>query len=297
LASTRDERWGAGPVSTPTPESLIRQALIFRHAGENAKAIDLLKEALAAEPNHLNAQIQLGATYLDLGKTGPALEALKGAASQAPNSEIVRRLQALGHLQRGDLVRALADAYEAVRLDPSDGVTQTILGRVLDRKRDWAGAEAALRRGAELAPESDYALVHLGYFLIRRRKFKEAALVAEDAARAAPDDFGVILLRGDVALRLGKAEEAKDFALWALSQKASHREAIRLLVSVKAHQSWWLGLWWRLNSNIWLRLLLVIATLPLGVWFVAPLYLIAGRLIFEHMLARELKTVKLKRGF
>jgi hypothetical protein len=139
--------------------------------------------------------------------------------------------------------------------------------------------------------------VHLGYFLVNRRRFKEAAEVADEAGRIAPDDFGVILLRGDVALRLGKGDEARDFALWALSQKANHREAIRLLVSVKAHQSWWLGLWWRVNSNIWLRLLLVIATIPLGIWFLTPLYLIGGRLIFEHMLAQELKTVTLKRGF
>jgi Tfp pilus assembly protein PilF len=209
----------------------------------------------------------------------------------------VRRLLALGYLQKQDRKRAKVEAEEAVRLDPSDGISHTILGRVLDRRQDWAGAEAALRRGAELTPESDYALVHLGYFLIRRRKFKEAALVADDAARVAPDDFGVLLLRGDVALRLGKADEAKDFALWALSQKANHREAIRLLVSVKAHQSWWLGLWWRMNANIWLRLLVVLATLPLGIWFIAPIYLIAGRLIFDRMLAKELKTVKLKPGF
>ena len=42
---------------------------------------------------------------------------------------------------------------------------------------------------------------------------------------------------------------------------------------------------------------MVIASLPLGVWFITPIYLIGGRLIFEHMLARELKTVKLKAGF
>ena len=297
MASTRDEQTRALSVSLPTPESLIRQALIFRQAGENAKAIDLLKEALAAQPDHLNAQIQLGATYLDQGKALPALQALSDALRQAPGSPIVRRLLALVHLQRGDLVKARIDADEAVRLSPGDGITHTVLGRVLDRKRDWAGAEAALRRGAELAPDSDYALVHLGYFLLRRRKIAAAALVAQDAGRAAPDDFGVLLLRGDVALRQGRASEAKDFALWALSQKASHRDAIRLLVSVKAHQSWWLGLWWRLNSNVWLRLLVVLASFPLGVWFITPFYLIGGRLIFEHMLARELKTVKLRRGF
>jgi Tfp pilus assembly protein PilF len=284
-------------MSLQTPESLIRQALIFRGAGENARAVDLLMEALAADPTHLNAQIQLGATYIDQGKPKLALDALLGAARQAPTSPIVRRLLALVYVQQGALLAARAEAQEAVRLLPSDGISHTILGRVLARQRDWKAAEAELRRAVECQPDSDYTLVHLGYFLLNRRRFKEAAEVADVAGRVAPDDFGVVLLRGDVALRLGKADEAKDFALWALSQKASNREAIRLLVSVKAHQSWWLGLWWRLNSNIWLRLLVVIASIPLGIWFLTPLYLIGGRLIFERMLARELKTVKLKRRF
>ncbi len=282
-------------MSLQTPESLIRQALIFRGAGENARAIDLLKEALAADPTHLDAQIQLGATYIDQGKTKLALDALLGASRQAPTSPIVRRLVALAYLQQGAFLAART--REAVRLLPSDGISHTILGRILARQQNWKAAEAELRRAVECQPDSDYTLVHLGYFLVNRRRFKEAAEVADEAGRIAPDDFGVILLRGDVALRLGKGDEARDFALWALSQKANHREAIRLLVSVKAHRSWWLGLWWRVNSNIWLRLLLVIATIPLGIWFLTPLYLIGGRLIFEHMLAQELKTVTLKRGF
>ena len=284
-------------MSGPSPDALIRQALIFRGAGEAAKAIDLLKEALAADPTHLNAQIQLGATYIDQGKTKLALDTLAGAARQAPNSPIVRRLVALGQLQRGALPEARKEAEEAIRLFAADSISHTILGRILARQQHWREAEAELRRAVELQPDSDYALTNLGYFLLGRPKVAEAAEVADAAGRAAPDDFGVILLRGDVALRLGKAQEARDFALWALSLKANHREAIRLLVSVKAHQSWWLGLWWRLNSNIWLRLLIVFASFPLGIWFITPIYLIAGRLIFEHMLARELKTVKLKRGF
>jgi len=278
----------------PSPDAFVRQALIFRQAGENEKAIKLLEQALAASPEHLDAQIQLGAIYIDLGKTSQARQLLRGAARSAPSSPIVRRLLALAHLQSGDFISAMQEAEEAVRLGSDDGINQTILGRVLERRQNWAAAEAALRRGAELMPHASYTLVHLGYFLIHRRRFAEAAPVAEDAGRAAPSDFGVLLLRGNVALQLGKADEAKDFALWALSQRPSHREAIRLLVSVKTRQSWWLGLWWRMNSNFWLRLLVVVASIPLNLWFVTPIYLIAGRFIFERMIANELKTVKLK---
>lgn len=278
----------------PSPEAFVRQALIFRQEGENEKAIKLLEQALAAAPEHLDAQIQLGAIYLDLGKTSQARQLLRSAARCAPSSPIVRRLLALAHLQAGDLPSAKQEAEEAVRLAPDDGVSHTILGRVLARRQSWAAAEASLRRGTELAPHSSYALVHLGYFLMGRRKLADAALVAEDAGREAPSDFGVLLLRGNVALRLGKAEEARDFALWALSQRPRHREAVRLLVSVKARQSWWLGLWWRMNANIWLRLLVVIASIPLNLWFVTPIYLVGGRFIFERMIASELKTVQLK---
>ena len=168
----------------------------------------------------------------------------------------------------------------------------------LRQRGDFVGAEAALRRGVELAPRSAYTLVHLGYFLVNRKRIKDAVVVADDAGRAAPDDFGVMLLRGDVALRLGRADEARDFALWALSQRATNRDAIRLLVSVKAHKSWLLGLWWRLNSSLVLRLLLVAAMLPLGpLWIIAPIYLIAGRIIFARMLEHELRSVRLKPDF
>jgi Tfp pilus assembly protein PilF len=278
----------------PSPDAFVRQALIYRRAGEVDKAIKLLEQALAAAPEHLDAQIQLGATYIDLGKASQARQVLNGAARSAPASPTVRRLLALAHLQSGDLISARREAEETVRLAPDDGVNHTILGRVLDRQRKWAPAEVALRRGVELAPHEPYALVHLGYFLIRRRRLAEAAVIAEDAGRAAPSDFGVQLLRGTTALWRGKTADAKDFALWALSQRPSNREAIRLLVSVKTRQSWWLGLWWRLNSNVWLRVLIVIASIPLNLWFVTPIYLVAGRFIIERMVANELKTVKLK---
>src|SRR5580698_3584153 len=132
---------GSWPVSQPTAESLIRQALIFRQAGENAKAIDLLKEALAAEPEHLNAQIQLGATYIDQGKTKLALDALLGASRQAPTSPVVHRLVALAYLQQGAFLAARGEAQEAVRLLPGDAISHTILGRILARQQNWKEAE------------------------------------------------------------------------------------------------------------------------------------------------------------
>ena len=281
----------------PSPDSLVRQGLAYRAAGSEAKAIEAFKQALAAQPDHLGAQVQLSAVYIDTGKAALAQDVLADAQAQAPNSAVVRRLFALCHLQRGALKRARQDAEEAVRLAPGDGVGHTVLGRVLTREQDFRGAETALRRGAELAPDTTYCLVHLGYFLMNRRRLADAAAVADDAGRVAPDDFAVMLLRGDVALRRGRAEEARDFALWALSQKATNREAIRLLVSVKARQNWFLGLWWRLTANLWLRVMLVMAAVPFGLWFVPGVYLIVGRMIFDRMLKAELKTVKLKPTF
>jgi Tfp pilus assembly protein PilF len=287
----------AGPPAPPSPDALVRQALRYRNAGVEARAIDLLKQALALDPEHLNAQLQLASLYLDQGKAKPAMDVLADAERQAPASPIVRRLMALARLQRRNPWRALADAEEAVRLDPEDGVNHTILGRVFAAQERWKQAEAELRRGVELAPDMAYTLVHHGYFLLGRRRVKDAQVVADEAGRAAPDDVAVVLLRGDVALRSGRVDEARDFALWALSQRASSPQALRILISVKTRQSWWLGLWWRMNASVWLRLALIAILLPVGLWFLPAIYLVVGQAVFQHMLNRELKTVKLKPGF
>ena len=138
-------------MTGPSPDALIRQALIFRGAGENAKAIDLLKEALAADPLHLNGQIQLGATYLDQGKTGLALDTLAGAARQAPSSPVVHRLVALGRLQQGALPEARKEAEEAIRLYAGDAISHTILGRIFAQQRNWADALRAEWEGERQA--------------------------------------------------------------------------------------------------------------------------------------------------
>jgi tetratricopeptide (TPR) repeat protein len=293
------EPGAAAPLAPapPSPDALVRQALRYRNAGVDARAIDILKQALALDPEHLNAKLQLASIYLDQQQVGPAMATLAEADRQAPNSPIVRRLMALGRLQRRELRRARADADEAVRLGPQDGVSHTILGRVLTAQQRWKDADAELLRGVELAPDSAYALVHRGYFLLARRRVKEAAAVADEAGRAAPDDLGVMLLRGDAALRSGRDGEARDFALWALSQRPGSRHALRLLISVKTRQSWLLGLWWRMNMSVWLHAALVVALIPFGLWFLPAIYLVIGRAIFDHMLKREVKTVELKPEF
>ncbi len=295
----------------PSADTLVRQAVLLRSAGAMDRAVELLKETLGRQPDHLNAQIQLAATYIDHGKKPQALDVLEVAKGQAPDSAAVRRLCALASLPKRAR-RARDEAEAAVNLEPNNGAGHTILGLALARLRRLDAAEAALRRGVELAPGTAFGHVQLGHFLLQRRRPNEAAVVSEAAARIDPENVTVITLRGTVAFMLGKTAEARDFALWALSRNATSRGALTLLVGVKTRQQWMLGLWWRLALHAWARVAVVAAvmvactllfpnlptlTLETIVGCGLLLYLGSGRVLLRQLVQRELRSVRLKPSF
>src|SRR5690606_5211910 len=46
----------------------------------------------------------------------------------------------------------------------------------------------------------------------------------------------------------GELQMAKDHALWAIRSEPGARHALYLMASIKARESWLLGLWWRFNT-------------------------------------------------
>jgi hypothetical protein len=84
-----------------------------------------------------------------------------------------------------------------------------------------------------------------------RGDWAAAGRLAIEALQIEADHVDALVLRGWVALREGHVAEARDHALWALREAPSDRDALTLLVAIKARTSVTLGLWWRLNAFLW----------------------------------------------
>jgi hypothetical protein len=85
-------------------------------------------------------------------------------------------------------------------------------------------------------------------FLLARGRTGEAKMLLAEASDEAPGDINVIILRGNIALRDGRIDEAYDNALWALQHDAMDPQAIHLMAQVKMRKNPILGIWWRYAS-------------------------------------------------
>ena len=293
-------------MSEDFARSRLAAARALFDAGNLAGAERLLKEALAADPGLGAAHALLSFALGGRNRLRPALQAAEDALAVEPTAFAFRaKALALHRLKRR---RAAVEAAEAaVRQAPGDPFAALTLGVTLEGARKPRAAEASFRRAVDLAPGDDRVRADLGRFLLRQRRLPEAEAVAASIDPAS-DFSAVLLLRGEVALRRRRPAEARDFALWLLSQDAANPSALRLLTQVKASQSPFLALWWRYALFMamkpwWLRVLAIapvvfcLSLLLPGFGLLPIAYLAVGGLVFARMVRRELKTVQLRKGF
>jgi Tfp pilus assembly protein PilF len=276
------------------------------NAGNLSGAERLLKDALATDPEHPQANALMALLLLRRGQLSQALQQADVAIGLSPTSEAFR-FKALALIRLKRLKAAIEAAEAAVRSDPQSALAAFVLASGLENAKRIKEAQAAFQRAVDLEPGSDVFRASLGRFLLRRRDVAGAERVAAELDPGSDADAAQLLL-GELALVRRRPQEARDRALWVLSRNATDPAALRLLTQVKASESAFLGLWWRYSMFIalrplWLRLIvllpiifiLTIATSGFAWLFLA--YLGVGRRVFKRMVADELKTVRLRKSF
>lgn len=122
------------PGAAPDPEQLYRDGVAARHSGDNARAVSLLRQVVAAQPDNADAQLQLGLALLADGRLGEAEAALRRTLEIAPDYDDARLGLARVAQRRGDRGAAIA-ALEPVNPGNSEA----------------AGLRAQLEAGPEAA--------------------------------------------------------------------------------------------------------------------------------------------------
>jgi predicted Zn-dependent protease len=300
-------------TSTSTAKASAAVRLI--NAGNISGAERLVKELLATDPEDAHANALMALVLLRQGKPQAAVEQADIALGLDPTADAFR-FKAVALLRLKQYGRAIEAAEAGVRAGPAYGYAAFTLAEALDNANRPMEAEAAYRRAVALEPGSDVFRGALGRFLLRRRDLNGAEGVAAEIDPNSEAE-AALLLRGDLALYRGKPVEARDVALWALSNNATSQAALSLLVRVKARQSLGLGLWWRYSMFFavrprWVRIpILVTVFIAMGVlsnifdipsssffiFYMPIIYSLACKFIFARMVASELKTVRLRKGF
>ncbi|HXH23623.1 MAG TPA: tetratricopeptide repeat protein [Vicinamibacterales bacterium] len=213
----------------------LRRAL-RRPKLDGKPALDDLKRAAAEMPDSFVVQMQLAAALEQAGDLAGAIGAYERAAQLVPSAtgdnNPHARIAAIA-IKQGNDELAIAALEAALRVNHEDVESARLLAARLARTSDPARTEAAYRRVVELDPFDVQAQTALGR-LAFARKDVQTALVAFRSALAAnpPDRASAHVDLAEAYLAAGQPGEAKRHALAALEIAPAFERAQDLLLRI-----------------------------------------------------------------
>jgi tetratricopeptide (TPR) repeat protein len=294
----------------------VNAARALLSAGNPAGALSELKNVFANDPNSIDGHLIAAKAYLRQQKFAQAEGAARNVLKQeAENFNALAIIAGVYSMQKKHKKgRPFAD--DLIRLYPDDAIgflNRAIFneqaGRYKDAEADYL---AALDRdpGGTTNTRALYA-----DFLLDRGKLDDAGRLTQELTGEDAGSVEVAVLRGNVALREGRTDDAREDALWALSQEPENLHAQHLMASIKMKTSPLMGLWWRyavwigkftfrqriaivIGLMLAIRLLRFIAG-PLApvialVWIIFCITTWIGPWMMRRMVNKELKSVEIK---
>lgn len=304
--------------------ALLEQADRSRRARDFHGALGLLRRALSIDPEHAHAHASLALALLGMRRLhGASIESELALAFDG-NSRFCHYTAAAVKLAKRELDGAWEHVLVALHDDAPDADIQVLAGeiRVLQGQPD--AARTLFDEALAADPDHVSARSELARLELTEGNLAEARLHIQHALEADPSNVDAHVVAGYVALRAGDVDDAADDAerhvRFALTQDAGDRGALELWTAIKAHRSFWLGLWWRANAFVSMRsergqlailigsfLVVRLAIILLGEAGYEDLELWLGRIwlgfcaytwfapaIFRWMLDRELTGVTLR---
>ena len=166
-----------------------------------------------SSPLHRNAQIQLALNLDSLDKTDDAKASLEKLIAASPTD--LEAIMALGNVLRGRKQFAeCADVYSKgidtiKKPEKSNWVIYYFRGICFERAKQWAKAEADLKKALELFPDQPHVLNYLGYSWIDQGvNLDEGMRMIRRAVEQRADDGYIVDSLGWAYYRLGNMEEA-----------------------------------------------------------------------------------------
>ena len=167
--------------------SLLVLAQLYRVSGENAKAEEALKRAVALDPDSPDATTQLALLYVDLGQYHTAIELLQKIAGENADTQV---LTSLAHAyEQVQNYPAAAEAYGRV-LDrnPEDHVVRKAFGQSLLYSQQYDRALEQFQAVAQANPRDPEAYLRLSQIHRSKRDYNQARENLTKALDLAPDN-------------------------------------------------------------------------------------------------------------
>jgi predicted O-linked N-acetylglucosamine transferase (SPINDLY family) len=166
--------------------SLFESAYQHFTAGRVAEAEHVVRQALQADPQHVDSLHLLGVIAGYAGQPQASLALFDQALTLRPDFASAHANRGVALLALGQRDEAVTSFRRAVELDPRHLHGWHALGNGLGAQNDLTGAEAAFRNALNINPGYYEARNNLGEALQRQGRMDEAIEAFSESARQAP---------------------------------------------------------------------------------------------------------------
>jgi tetratricopeptide (TPR) repeat protein len=194
--------------------ALLSLADLYESVKKPQMAIKVYERVPANSALKRNAQIQQATDLDSADRSDEAIAILKGVVKEDPKD--LEAIMALGNIERGRKKFAeCAETYtlgieaQAAQSDKPNWVSYYFRGICQERSKQWAKAEADMRKALELQPEQPHVLNYLGYSWIDQGiNLDDAMKMIKRAVDQRPDDGYIVDSLGWAYFRIGNYEDA-----------------------------------------------------------------------------------------
>ena len=198
------------------------------------RSIEMAKQAVAIDPNFVDAWTLLSLAYAKRGGPGAAAKAeasARKALALDPDDAKARLHLGFSLQMRGRNEEAIAEAREAARLRPDQMSIQTGLGITLANAGRVQEAKAPLEAAATLSPENNFARNSLALVDVSLREYAQGRDLAQAMLARDPADLFALSVLVEAQLQgFGDIEGARR-SLRALPLSPSESATVAMLAS------------------------------------------------------------------
>jgi len=190
-------------------------AVRTQQQGQNTKAEELFRKAIAADPKHIPAWRSLGLLLLKMQRYPEALDTFEGGLKRSPRNGALRQGEvrtaitlAQTQLQAQDDEGGLISLLRAKKFVSDDADLLTKLGILEDRMKVFHDADIALKRSLALRANDPTTLYALAHLKVDQQMPTEAAIYMQLYLARKPDDASAHYGMGRILRLSAKPEEA-----------------------------------------------------------------------------------------
>lgn len=201
---------GCDNISRLTPEEHIARSKNFETNGELISAIIELKNAIEKNPQHVQARLLLGKTYLEIGDGVAAEKELDQALKLGVTKTSIMLPRANALLLQNKQSEALAQLADVAGLSAS-GLAElhVIRGKAYLGLGEQQQAENAFQQALSSQPDSTVAWQGQALMAYINQRWDEATRWNDKVLAQTPKTASAFGLRGDIALARNDAKSAE----------------------------------------------------------------------------------------